>query len=52
MTDRTLNTTAALREAHLQRLEASLAAKAALKPSGVATSQPDPNNKKTNTPSD
>ena len=39
MTDRTLSTSDALREAQLQRLEASLAAKAASKPQ-AATTQP------------
>ena len=38
MTDRTLSISNALREAQLQRLEASLAAKAASKPQ--ATTQP------------
>jgi len=36
MTDRTLDISAALREAHLQRLEASLATKTATKPSGAS----------------
>ena len=35
MTDRTLEITTALREAHLQQLEASLASKAAKKPTGT-----------------
>ncbi|AII50283.1 hypothetical protein KR52_14250 [Synechococcus sp. KORDI-52] len=35
MTDRTLEITTALREAHLQQLEASLASKAAKKPAGT-----------------
>ena len=36
MTDRTLSISAALREAQLQRLEASLATKTAAKPSSTA----------------
>ena len=35
MTDRTLSISAALREAQLQRLEASLASKAASKPQAI-----------------
>ena len=50
MTDHTLDITAALREAHLQRLEASLAARAATKPAGSATSQPKLNDEKNNSP--
>ena len=49
MTDRTLDITAALREAHLQRLEASLAAKAATEPASSA-SQPELNDEKNKTP--
>ena len=44
MTDRTLSISDALREAQLQRLEASLAAKAASKPQ--ATTQPAKDNDK------
>ena len=40
MTDRTLSISDALREAQLQRLEASLACKAASKPKPQATTQP------------
>ena len=52
MTDHTLDITAALREAHLQRLEASLVAKVASKPAGSATSQLELNDEKNNTPTD
>ena len=54
MTDRTLAITAALHEARLQRLEASLVAKAATKPAKAssATSRPEPNSEQNNTPTD
>ena len=50
MSDSTLDITAALREAHLQRLEGSLTVKAATKSAGSATSRPEPNDEKNNTP--
>ena len=48
MTDHTLDISAALREAHLQRLEASMAAKAAMKPGtqNAMTSKPGSNKNK------
>ena len=45
MTDRTLSISAALREAQLQRLEASLATKTAVKPQ--STAEQSKNNSKT-----
>ena len=48
MTDHTLDISAALREAHLQRLEASMAAKTAMKPGtqNATTSKPGSNKNK------
>ena len=54
MTDRTLHITAALREAQLQRLEASLAAKAATKPAKASsvTNRTESKSEKNNIPTD
>ena len=53
MTDRTLDISAALREAYLQRLEASLVAKAAIKPATTPTTgKPDPKQAEESAPGD
>ena len=54
MTEHTLDISAALREAHLQRLEASLVAKAAIKPATTTTTtgRPDPKQAEESAPGD